>query len=414
MSKKKSTQAELSPFEELEMLPTFPLEDAPRPRGDHAFWATQDVEAVDQASALVVEPIDKLSLDGSPPSHIRPTPFPLPPSLRWEDISTEQLPEVHDLLQTYYVGSDGGDWVMHYSLDHLRWAMPGDDAFFRLGVRDLESGALVGFIAAIPRQLGVYQQRAPMVEINFLCLHERLRSAGMAPLLIKEITRRVKIRNRWQGAIYTAGMMLPHVMASSRCFHRMLSVKKMLDIGFFQKNPRLSMKGMHKLYAVPKEPAIKGLRPMVRRDDSAVAQLLNAFLARYHIRYFFSKKTVGQQFRGPAGICHSYVVENSEGKITDFISFYQIEMTVLEGGTFQAAYALFNVAGSVTWPVLMSDALVLAKNAGCDVFNCTDVMENKHFLSDLKFHPGTGRLQYYLYNWRAPPTRAEGVGVVMI
>jgi len=301
---------------------------------------------------------------------------------------------------------------MHYSVDHLRWALPGDDPFFRIGVRT-QDNELVGFIASIPRVLGIYEVTVAMVEINFLCVSQKLRSAGLAPVLIQEITRRIKYRNKWQGAIYTAGSMLPHVMASARCFHRMLSVKKMIDVGFFARNKKLTMKGMIKLNSLPSETALGGLRPMRRRDEGAVSALLNAFLAQYHLRYVFTKRTVREQFTPKHGIVHSYVVENN-GEVTDFISFYQIEMKVIEGGSFRAAYSLYNVAGSVTWSELMQDALVLAQNAGCDVFNCTDVMENTRFLSNLKFHPGTGELQYYLYNWRAPPTRPGGIGVVMV
>jgi len=37
-----------------------------------------------------------------------------------------------------------------------------------------------------------------MVEINFLCVHKKLRSKRLAPVLIKEITRRVNLRDIWQ------------------------------------------------------------------------------------------------------------------------------------------------------------------------------------------------------------------------
>ena len=36
------------------------------------------------------------------------------------------------------------------------------------------------------------------VEINFLCVHKKLRSKRLAPVLIKEITRRVNRRGVWQ------------------------------------------------------------------------------------------------------------------------------------------------------------------------------------------------------------------------
>ena len=54
-----------------------------------------------------------------------------------------------------------------------------------------------------------------MVEINFLCVHKKLRSKRVAPVLIREITRRVHLRGLFQ-AVYTAGVVLPKPVASCR------------------------------------------------------------------------------------------------------------------------------------------------------------------------------------------------------
>ena len=54
-----------------------------------------------------------------------------------------------------------------------------------------------------------------MVEINFLCVHKKLRSKRVAPVLIKEITRRVHLQGLFQ-AVYTAGVVLPKPVASCR------------------------------------------------------------------------------------------------------------------------------------------------------------------------------------------------------
>jgi hypothetical protein len=55
------------------------------------------------------------------------------------------------------------------------------------------SAKLVGFITGIPCQMRVYDKTMPMVEINFLCVHKKLRSKRLAPMLIKEVTRRVNL-----------------------------------------------------------------------------------------------------------------------------------------------------------------------------------------------------------------------------
>jgi len=63
---------------------------------------------------------------------------------------------------------------------------------------------------------------------------------------------------------------------------------------------------------------------------------------------------------------------------------------------------------------LMKDALILANNLGYDVFNCLDVLENRSFMDELKFGPGDGNLQYYLFNWKTPFMESKDVGLVLM
>ena len=52
-------------------------------------------------------------------------------------------------------------------------------------------------------------------EINYLCVHKKLRSKRLAPVLIKEITRQVNLTGIFQ-AIYTAGVVLPTPVSTCR------------------------------------------------------------------------------------------------------------------------------------------------------------------------------------------------------
>lgn len=54
-----------------------------------------------------------------------------------------------------------------------------------------------------------------MVEINFLCVHKKLRDKRMAPVLIREITRRVNLHGMFQ-AVYTSGVVLPRPIGTCR------------------------------------------------------------------------------------------------------------------------------------------------------------------------------------------------------
>ena len=110
---------------------------------------------------------------------------------------------------------------------------PGWKLNWHCGVRAKKNKKLLGFISGVPARIKIYDQYCPlvlslkciycggtfsvqvMVEINFLCVHKKLRSKRVAPVLIKEITRRVHMEGIFQ-AVYTAGVVLPKPVAVCR------------------------------------------------------------------------------------------------------------------------------------------------------------------------------------------------------
>ena len=74
-----------------------------------------------------------------------------------------------------------------YSHSFLKWALqpPGFKPEWHLGVRVASNRKLVGFITAVPASIRARQNTVAMVEINFLCVHKKLRSKRLAPVLIK-------------------------------------------------------------------------------------------------------------------------------------------------------------------------------------------------------------------------------------
>ena len=54
----------------------------------------------------------------------------------------------------------------------------------------LATRRLVGFIAGTPHPLRIRRCTVASLDINFLCVHKKLRDRRLAPVLIREITRR--------------------------------------------------------------------------------------------------------------------------------------------------------------------------------------------------------------------------------
>ena len=247
-----------------------------------------------------------------------------------------------------------------------------------------------------------------MVEINFLCVHKKLRTKRLAPVLIREITRRVNLFDIWQ-ASYTAGVIIPTPLATCRYFHRSLNPKKLIEVGFSKLGKRMTLSRTIKLHKLPQKTSTPGLRRMSKEDAPQVLELLNAYLAQFDLACLFqSVDEVEHWFLPRENVIYTYVVDAGEGKdgkrkITDIMSFYSLPSTIIGNEhhkELRAAFSYYNIANTASLKSLMEDALICARDENFDVFNALDIMQNAEFMKDLKFGIGDGHLQYYLYNWK--------------
>lgn len=128
---------------------------------------------------------------------------------------------------------------------------PGWRKDWHCGLRVSKSKKLVAFIGAIPCNIQIRDKSVEMVEINFLCVHKQLRSKRVTPVLVKEITRRVNLTGIFQAA-FTAGVILPKPITTSRYWHRSLNPKKLIECGFSSLGHKMTQKMTIKLYSLPK------------------------------------------------------------------------------------------------------------------------------------------------------------------
>ncbi|XP_032281504.1 glycylpeptide N-tetradecanoyltransferase 2 isoform X3 [Mirounga angustirostris] len=322
----------------------------------YQFWDTQPVPKLNE----VITSHGAIEADKD---NVRQEPYSLPQGFMWDTLdlgNADVLKELYTLLNENYVEDEESVFRFDYSPEFLLWALrpPGWLLQWHCGVRVSSNKKLVGFISAIPANIRIYDSVKKMVEINFLCVHKKLRSKRVAPVLIREITRRVNLEGIFQ-AVYTAGVVLPKPVATCRYWHRSLNPRKLVEVKFSHLSRNMTLQRTMKLYRLP---------------------------------------------------------DNSSGKLTDFLSFYTLPSTVMHHPahkSLKAAYSFYNIHTETPLLDLMSDALIIAKLKGFDVFNALDLMENKTFLEKLKFGIGDGNLQYYLYNWRCPGTDSEKVGLVL-
>nr|ODO02369.1 glycylpeptide N-tetradecanoyltransferase [Cryptococcus depauperatus CBS 7855] len=416
--------------------------------GEHKFWKTQPVPQMLGSSSSSVLPLEEGPIDQlKAPADVRQEPINLPSGFEWSTIdikNEEQASSVYVLLSENYVEDDDAMFRFNYSKEFLLWALtpPGYFPDWHIGVRVAKTKKLVGFISGVRVDIRARKKSFPGAEINFLCVHKKLRSKRLAPVLIKEVTRRVNSIDIWQ-AIYTAGVVIPTPVGTSRYFHRNLNPPKLVDIGFSPLARGTTVARLVQQYSIPAHPSTPGFREMAIEDVPQVRRLLQKYLSRFELaQKFESDEEVAHWFLSGQGremdgkrieqVIWAFVVEDPVTHlITDFVSFYSLPSTIMKHpkhNLLNAAYmfyyasdVLFSAGGSSDDAAthdakgrrklerrlneLVGDLLVMAKIASAqfDVFNALTLLDNNMFLQEQKFGPGDGFLNYYLYNWNCAP-----------
>ena len=262
---------------------------------------------------------------------------------------------------------------------HRALKSPGWRKEWHVGVRATKSRKLVAFISGVPVALRVRSKVLNSTEINFLCIHKKLRSKRLAPVLIEEITRRCYLLGVYQ-AIYTAGIVLPKPVSSCRYFHRSLDWLKLYEVRFAPLPPSSTKARQITKFHLPGNTATPGLRPMQKKDVEGVQDLMNRYLKRFEMAPEYTREEmdhwlVHDEENVIDQVIWSYVVEDPKShQITDFFSFYCLESSVIGSKKYdslRAAY-LFYYATETAFEeeekglkerlnALIKDALVLAK-----------------------------------------------------
>ncbi|KAK0925284.1 glycylpeptide N-tetradecanoyltransferase [Friedmanniomyces endolithicus] len=437
---------------------------------DYKFWNTQPVPKFKEPNLLQTTngsggealPEGAILPDKVCKASVKPDPETLLDGFEWCLVDLDnphELQELYDLLYSHYVEDTDGSFRFNYSAKFLAWALkpPGYKKDWHIGVRTKATaesgdkpGKLVAFIAGVPATIKVRDATLHISEINFLTVHRKLRSKRLAPVLIKEVTRRCYQVGVYQ-ALYTAGTLLPTPVTTARYFHRSLDWEHLYKTGFSHLPSGTTELRQKYKYRLDSQTSIKGLRAMKPGDLPAVKELLGKYLERFALRQEFEERELEHWLcsKESEGVVWSFVVEDG-GKITDFVSYYLLESTVLKSAsptnhqqTIRAAYLSYYASSAAfTTPksqaqsalqarlqILMHNTLILAKRDAFHVFNALTTMDNPLFLKESKFEPGDGRLHYYLFNWRTGKMgggvddewgvstaagKMGGVGVVML
>uniref|UniRef100_A0A0G4GLL3 Glycylpeptide N-tetradecanoyltransferase n=1 Tax=Chromera velia CCMP2878 TaxID=1169474 RepID=A0A0G4GLL3_9ALVE len=431
----------------------------------HAFWDEQPVlKLTDAANTGEYAPLEFVTP--------RPEPYPLPQGFVWDCLDLKddkQLEELHSFLAEHYIEDREVQSTLRftYSKDILRIALlsPGFLSDWHIGVRTEGKRKLVAFISGTPQLLLMGEEKVKECTVNFLCVMRKLRAKRLAPVLIKELTRRVAATEGYQQAIYTNTDLLPGAIGTCVYWHRPLNFRKLLECQFVGVPAKVTISAAIRLFRVP-DPVQRSppFQRMEVKDAAAVAELLNGYLKKFRVRPHFTEETVahwvtacGPKDTAPSAAAaaapaangassseekekaenggeekeegaeeakevdtatmYCFVRKDKKGAALDFFSLYGLDFRVVGQGEqkhshLRVAYLYYYAAGTLSATDLVGDAIANAKQLGYDVVNSLDALETGTVVKELKFEPGKP-LHYYMYNYRCPRSQPHEIGMLL-
>lgn len=345
----------------------------------HEFWNKQPVPQ----NKVVFE--NDGEIDSS--RELRYEKTPLPEGYEWSSCTVEELCE---FLKENYIRDDFFEF--HYSKELVKWATYKDD--WNITIREKQTSEITGFISGVPLNVRINDKTVKMFQINFLCISEKLRNIYLAPLLIKEITRRINLQDIWQ-AVYTVVKKLPTPITKVKYWHRLINVKKLNRVGF--SNAR------EQAYRIL---GTSQFREMTEHDIPRVTQMLRDHLNQFKLSLEIDESYVKHWILPRKDTVYTYLNDEKD----QFATFYSLDYVHKPSGeTIKQAYTFYNVGNC------LKDAIIMARNRGFDVYNCVNIGVDDEELREHKFMEGTGHNHYYLWNWKInEEIKPKDIGFVII
>lgn len=339
----------------------------------------------------------------------------LPDNLVWTSLDVNDdntLNIIYEFLKDNYVANKM--YGLEYSKEFLRWSLtpPGYNKNLHLGLLYKTSSSLflVGFITGTKINVCVKDKVNELVGINYLSVHKKLRNKNIAPLLIKEISRRSVLLNL-EVALYTVGKKITKPFSKSYYKNIFLNIPKLKECKFVS-DDQTSKSVIH----------IKSFyhtRKMIIDDIDEVYTLLNKFMKKYKVYQVFSKKEILHLFVNDI-MYTNVIVDNMSKRIIGMYSIYSIKSRILFENKhshidFSYLHYYCYDKNYITVNDIIKESRLLAVETGHDILSMLNIMDYQSINNErlIDYHTDTV-LYYYMYNYVCNDINPDELGVLLV
>lgn len=352
-------------------------------------------------------------------------PYKLPEGYRWCNLDlTEltQLSELSEFLKNHYVENDGSNFRLGYSTDILRFALltPNYIKDLHIGIRSMNNNKLLAFISGSPCNVNIRGNIVSSCDVNFLCIHKKLRNKRLAPVLIKELTRRGFNKYNIKTAIYTSGTEFAPTITKAVYYHKYINIKKLIDYNFLpkkfiNKNDLLdnsfnwSDLGLDFCKLECNNPIYL----------SQIKNMYERYFSKFHLYKILSENEISHFFKNIDNSVYIYILKNKD-EILCVGGFYKVDLITknktdipLQLGFLWYTFSKKNVTASC-FRKFINQIINCAEKEGIDFLSTTNTHIHQNYLNQTGFVRTNNPLYFYFANWKTEYIKEINQGFMVI
>lgn len=272
-----------------------------------------------------------------------------------------------------------------YTVDFTEWFLNTGDGYECITVLTEDKGSIVGLITGVYNKVRIDRKIVDVLDVNFLCVHKKLRGKKLTNVLIKELERLSKV----ESAVYSTNVST-NSFNSYQYYSRALNIDKLINSNFLSIEKDVTEQEVVNAHYLPETPST-----LVEMEDKHLAQAYELFIdytTRYNYCYYPTYEQFVKTFYNNKHVVSAVVLEDDN--VVDFISYYTLQYNDIVKG-----FLYYYTSSTETPYRLVKDIMIMAKNKGVDVFYATDCMENTPMmLTDLLFVKQNGNNYNCTYN----------------
>ncbi len=325
-----------------------------------------------------------------------------------DDLSEPEILHFCNNVNKHYHNSNTEEFSIIYSPDLIKYFLK-DSIILRFYSRDI----CIGCISGKRKTLIFPLNKIDCIEVNFLCLFEKLRGMHVSSEMINILTKECIERYNTSIAYYTISKKISSPsFCEKQIFHRPVNIDNLLKINFIYGDHDV-LKNRYLTNNI----STKHIKYINGSGCDAIFDTIYTKLLKYskntytvfdhitrdHIRDIFENKSF-----------HHFLFYNDDF-ITDYICMFKLNtvsnLGICRNGVLFALFLdtdseahLKNIFDNVSEYSLNNDLL--------DVITMTDLFDVNY--KNIKFLKGTESLNYHIYNLETPRTKPCKNGLVTI